>query len=68
MARAWLLAEMAVHDPEWVFSILEDRVLDVFTHSMTIRKIRESFRITDDQKAAAAALRRKEEKNENHGC
>lgn len=59
MAVAWCLAEMAVHDGERVTGILESGVLDPFTRNMTIRKMRESYRISPERKAAVAALRRK---------
>ena len=60
MARAWLLAEMAVTQPERVMRILKQGELDLFVHNMTIRKMRESYRISREQKQAAALLRRKE--------
>lgn len=63
MACAWLLAEMAVLDWYRVERILKSGKLDIFVHNMTIRKIRESLRISGDRKAAAAAWKRKEEKN-----
>ena len=62
MAAAWLLAELGTQDFERVMQALRDGTLDVFTHNMTIRKMRESYRITPEQKQAAAALNRKEEK------
>ena len=60
MAAAWCLAELGTHDYSLAEEILKAGVLDTFTHNMTIRKLRESYRITPEQKAAAAALRRKE--------
>lgn len=60
MAAAWLLAEMAVHDSQRVISLLQQKKLDQFTHNMTIRKMRESFRISSNDKQVVAALRRKE--------
>ncbi|MBP3305957.1 MAG: DNA alkylation repair protein [Oscillospiraceae bacterium] len=59
MAAAWLLAEMGVSDFERVRRLLESGTLDLFTQNITIRKLRESYRITPEQKAAAAAFRRK---------
>lgn len=67
MAVAWCLAEMAVSDPDRVEDILERRVLDPFVHDMTIRKMRESYRIAPERKAAAAALRRKDRNEESIG-
>lgn len=46
----------------FVEQLLRNGQLDLFTHNMTIRKIRESYRISAEQKTAAAALKRKEEK------
>lgn len=60
MAAAWCLAEMGVHDFGYVETILKSGSLDTFTHNMAIRKLRESYRITPEQKAAASALKRKE--------
>lgn len=60
MAQAWLLAEMAVTQPERVTRILKQGKLHLFVHNMTIRKMRESYRIPREQKQAAALLRRKE--------
>lgn len=62
MACAWLLSEMAVVDWQRVKVLLTDGIPDRFVHNMTIRKIRESLRISTAVKAEAAALRRKEEK------
>lgn len=62
MAVSWCLAELAVQDYERVEKLLENGSLDTFTHNMTIRKMRESYRITPQQKAAALLLKRKESK------
>ena len=62
MAISWCFVEMAVRDFVRVRSVLQSGVLDLFTHNMTIRKMRESYRILPEQKAAAAALKRKEQK------
>ncbi len=59
-ACAWLLAEIAASDWHRVESVLKYGGLDCFVHNMTIRKIRESLRISDEVKTAAAALRRKD--------
>lgn len=62
MAVSWCLAEMAVHDGDLVEKILKSGELDSFTQNKTIQKMRESYRISPERKAAAAALRRKEKK------
>lgn len=59
MARAWLLAEAAVSCPEIVLEILEQGILDPFTHKRTISKIRDSYRISREIKDKAAAFGRK---------
>ena len=59
MAVSWCLAEMSVQDYERVEAILKNRCLDTFTHNKTIQKMRESYRITNEQKAAVQLLRRK---------
>ncbi len=62
MATAWCLAEMAVKNEALVENILKSGVLDPVVQNMTIRKMRESYRITPEQKAAAALYKRKETK------
>lgn len=61
MARAWLLAEMATKDLDRVLRLLESGTLDLFTHNMTIRKLRESLRFTRELKDGLLPLKRKEE-------
>lgn len=69
MAVAWCLAEMGTQDFSRVEDILKAGILPTFTHNMTIRKLRESYRISPEQKAAAAKLRKnKEKQDENTGC
>lgn len=57
MANAWALAECAVLAPNEVLAILRDGALDDFTRRMTVRKICESYRISDADKARFRALR-----------
>lgn len=59
MAVSWCFAEMAVTDYERVEAILRSGCLDLFVHNKTIQKMRESYRITKEQKAAVWLLRRK---------
>lgn len=59
MAVAWCLAEAAVHNFPIVEDILRRNCLDSFTHRKTIQKMRESYRITKEQKEILALLRRK---------
>lgn len=59
MALAWCFAEIAVHERKIIEDILKSDLLNDFVHQKTIQKIRESYRFTDEEKAAFALLRRK---------
>ena len=59
--QAWLLAELGTHDFEMVENLLKSGALEIFTHNKTISKLRDSYRITPEQKDALVLLRRKEE-------
>ena len=58
MAAAWGLATLFISQREGVLAILKDDILDDFTHNMAIRKLRESYRVSDADKRLAQALRR----------
>ncbi len=60
MAQAWLLAELGILDFDWVLMLLKSGSLEIFTHNKTISKLRDSYRITQEQKELLTALRRKE--------
>ncbi len=60
MAAAWCLAEAAVRYPAAVEQLLRTQELDCFIHNKTIQKMRESYRISAEQKAAVKLLKRKE--------
>lgn len=62
MAVAWCFAELGVREFPRVEEVLRTGTLPLFTHNMTIRKLRESYRISPEQKAAAARWKRKEER------
>lgn len=62
MAAAWLLAELAIHDYGRAVQVLASGRLDDFTQNKSIRKMRESYRLTPAQKEALLPYRRKEEK------
>lgn len=50
--------------PELTWELLAGDRLDDFTHQKSIQKIRESYRVTKEEKERLAALRRmKKEKN-----
>jgi 3-methyladenine DNA glycosylase AlkD len=50
MAAAWCGCEAFVRFPEETAAFLRERTLDPVTHKMTIRKICESRRVTEEQK------------------
>lgn len=60
MARAWILAELAVKQETLAFSLLESGRLDAFTQNKAISKLCDSYRISDESKRRARALRRRE--------
>lgn len=59
MALAWFFAEAVLHEPEAVVELLEDKKLDLSVHQKTIRKIRESRRVSQSMKDRVWMERRK---------
>ena len=57
MAQAWLIAELAVHEPEAVYAWFQRNDLKYNINGKAIQKICDSFRITDDWKAEFKKLR-----------
>ena len=57
MAQAWLIAELAVHEPEAVFEWFGINDLKYNINGKAIQKICDSFRITDGWKVEFKALR-----------
>lgn len=57
MAQAWLIAELAVHEPEAVFRWFNTNDLKYNINGKAIQKICDSFRITNDWKAEFKKLR-----------
>ena len=57
MAQAWLIAELAVHEPEAVHRWLEQNRLKYNINGKAIQKICDSFRITEEWKAQFKELR-----------
>ena len=57
MAQAWLIAEIAVHEPEVVYEWIQKNDLKYNINGKAIQKICDSFRITDDWKAEYKKLR-----------
>ena len=57
MAEAWLIAELAVHEPETVRNWLSQNDLKYNINGKAIQKICDSFRITDEWKEEFKKLR-----------
>ena len=57
MAQAWLIAELAVHEPERVYNWFSQNDLKYNINGKAIQKICDSFRITDEWKEAFKKLR-----------
>ena len=57
MAQAWLIAELAVHEPEKVYHWFCQNDLKYNINGKAIQKICDSFRITDEWKEAFKKLR-----------
>ena len=62
MGAAWGLATLYLHAPEAALAILKENLWDDFTHNKAIQKLRESYRVSDEDKAMLMTLRRKVEK------
>ena len=58
MMIAWFFATALAMQYDAALHILSEHRLDVWTHNKTIQKARESFRITDAQKAYLSTLKR----------
>ena len=58
MAVAWALSVACVTYPKKITACLTSNALDRETHNMTIRKIRESYRISPAQKTTIKRLAR----------
>lgn len=57
MGQAWLIAELAVHEPEAVHAWMQNNSLRYNINGKAIQKICDSFRITDEWKAQFKSLR-----------
>ena len=57
MAQAWLIAELAVHEPEAVHEWFQRNRLKYSINGKAIQKICDSFRISEDWKTAFKKLR-----------
>lgn len=59
MMVAWFLATALAKQWDDVIFVLEDNLLDDWTHNKTIQKARESFRITPEQKQYLKSLKKR---------
>ena len=57
MAEAWLIAELAVYEPEAVYAWFPENGLKYNINGKAIQKICDSFRISDDWKESFKSLR-----------
>ena len=59
MGAAWGLATLWLADREGCLAILTENLWDDFTHNKAIQKLRESYRVSDEDKALVLTLKRK---------
>lgn len=59
MAVAWAVSVCYVKFPEKTEHFLKEETLDVFTHNKALQKIRESYRVTREDKERLKGLKRK---------
>ncbi len=57
MAAAWLVAELLVKYYDFGVALLKEGFLEVKTHNKAIQKARESYRLSEEQKAYLNALK-----------
>ena len=57
MAKAWLIAELAVHEPETVYEWLRSNDLKYNINGKAIQKICDSYRISGEWKRRFQGLR-----------
>lgn len=63
MGAAWGLATLYLYQREAALAILKDGIWDDFTHNKAIQKLRESYRVSDEDKQMLLTLRRKAAKD-----
>lgn len=59
MAEAWLICELYIKFPEYTEKFIKNNRLNKFTHNKAISKIRESYRVTKQDKDYLTTLKRK---------
>lgn len=57
MMKAWYMATALAKQYDAVLSILQDKVMDSWSHNKSIQKARESYRITKEQKEYLKTLK-----------
>ncbi|MCR5355051.1 MAG: DNA alkylation repair protein, partial [Lachnospiraceae bacterium] len=57
MMRAWYFATALAKQWDATIPIIENRILDPWTHNKTIQKARESFRVSSEQKKYLQGLK-----------
>lgn len=62
MAVAWCLSMAYIKAPEETVSFLKNAILDDFTYEKSLQKIRESLRVSAEEKAKIKAMSRKEKR------
>lgn len=58
MAAAWLVSVCYIRYPSETWTYLEQDRLDTFTHNKGIQKIRESYRVSKEDKEHLLTLKR----------
>ena len=56
---AWAISIFYIKQPQLTLSLLQENNLDDFTHNKAIQKIRESFRVSKEDKEMLNGLRRR---------
>jgi 3-methyladenine DNA glycosylase AlkD len=59
MGVAWAISIFYIKQPQLTLSLLQENNLDDFTHNKAIQKIRESFRVSKEDKEMLNGLKRK---------
>ena len=59
MGVAWAISIFYIKQPQLTLPLLQENNLDNFTHNKAIQKIRESFRVSKEDKEMLNGLKRK---------
>ena len=58
MAEAWLVCEMYIKFPIETLGFIKDNKMNTFTHNKSISKIRDSYRVSKDEKEFLNTLKK----------